>query len=313
MKVCIFCGSESDKLTKEHVWPQWLRKYPAYENVRSQLGPRPGWSDYEVVTDADGRFVSVAKPRPGLIPILPEVTVKIVCARCNNGWMSKLETDAGGLIQRLMADERIDLSPAEQELLALWVAKTMLVYSKCREPINQPFADADFRALYRTRKPPDRAMLWIGRSDAPHAQVAMSLEPILWAPKEATPAEVAVMQPTTANVYLAAHGVVFIGHFFPAFEEFDEVARRMLSFAPNARIGLQRLWPMRGRVRWPLAPISPDALDAQREYLGRMSNDLALPMVGLTPEEVAQAAEMFSAGTEPKAIWDHFGLVEPEA
>jgi hypothetical protein len=295
-------------LTNEHVWPQWLRKFPAYENVRRQLGPRPGWDDFEVVTDEDGRFLNVAKPRPGHVPMLPDVKVKVVCGKCNNGWMSQLEKQAGSVLQRLMADERMDLSDDEQELLALWAAKTMLLYSKCREPIHQPFAEHAFRELYETRRPPRRYLLWIGRSDAPQAQVAMSLEPILWAPKDTPPKKVATMPPTAANLYLATHGVVIIGHFFPEFEEFDDDVCRLLSFDRDHRIGLQRLWPPRGRVRWPLRPIPAFELDAQREYLARFAHETALPLAGLTSEEVVQATEMFQAGVEPKHIWEHFGL-----
>ncbi len=149
VKACIFCGDEAGKLTNEHVWPQWLRKYPAYEDVRRQQGPRPAWDDFEIITDEEGRFVNVSKPRPGHVPILPEVKVKVVCATCNNGWMSRLENDAQSLLQRLMADERFDLSEPEQELLALWTTKTMLLYSKCRELIHQPFGDHEFRSFTR--------------------------------------------------------------------------------------------------------------------------------------------------------------------
>jgi len=49
-----------------------------------------------------------------------------VCADCNNGWMSQLETRVRRILLALMTNDRtvVDLAPDERELLARWTLKT---------------------------------------------------------------------------------------------------------------------------------------------------------------------------------------------
>src|SRR5438105_14988233 len=73
---CIFCGADA-KLSREHVFPQWLR----------ELFPDLGEADYlrRIVTfSTDEHHV-----RPGA-PF--DVVVRDVCRDCNPGWMEKLQT-----------------------------------------------------------------------------------------------------------------------------------------------------------------------------------------------------------------------------
>jgi hypothetical protein len=107
---CIFCGS-AGPLTREHVFPRWLR----------ELFPDLGEADYlrRLVTFTTDQ----SHQRPGR-PF--DVVVRDVCADCNNGWMSALEAQAKPVLTPMLRDEPKTLTVIEQHLVATWATKTML-------------------------------------------------------------------------------------------------------------------------------------------------------------------------------------------
>ena len=105
---CIFCGRS--KLTKEHVWPKWIGSIifdvQAGRTIRPYIRDGITW---------ETAFTNVVLRR--------------VCATCNSGWMSALETAVipilGPLLKR--PDVAHVLSPADQYVLARWITKQVLV------------------------------------------------------------------------------------------------------------------------------------------------------------------------------------------
>ena len=75
-KTCIFCQrSGHAKITKEHVWPQWVAALmPAEKEVPNRFRS----SELEDIKTWTGGY--------GL-------QVNDVCRNCNNGWMSRLEQE----------------------------------------------------------------------------------------------------------------------------------------------------------------------------------------------------------------------------
>jgi hypothetical protein len=56
------------------------------------------------------------------------LTLGTVCATCNNGWMSDLESSFGSLLPRLEADmSPRRFSTAERRTVALWIGKTGII------------------------------------------------------------------------------------------------------------------------------------------------------------------------------------------
>jgi len=83
---CVFCESTSD-LTREHVLPDWLTDIgldsePSIHHAGPLNRLPREWS---------------AKPF--------KTTVKMVCATCNNGWLSELEGSAKPVIAPLIRGE----------------------------------------------------------------------------------------------------------------------------------------------------------------------------------------------------------------
>lgn len=84
-KVCVFCGQKAG--SREHVIPAWLTKNDRYKDI---IKPAIYTSSLEHLVVAHD-FQKVVSER-GSMPN-GNVTCKYVCARCNGGWMSKIEHD----------------------------------------------------------------------------------------------------------------------------------------------------------------------------------------------------------------------------
>ncbi|MEZ4666557.1 MAG: hypothetical protein R3E39_01335 [Anaerolineae bacterium] len=109
MNNCIFCGSDK-KLTKEHIFPAWLQRY---------LGV--GKQELNIV------FYSET-PQTMSTTVYGRHLNRNVCQKCNNEWMSQLESAVGPLLKDML-ENRISRILTDKEIhsLGLWVFKTALV------------------------------------------------------------------------------------------------------------------------------------------------------------------------------------------
>src|SRR3954451_12554515 len=98
MRRCVFCGDA------------WASRGPAL----------PGW-------------VRDCFPGDELAPVFPRKLV-LACRGCRNDWLAELEEDAAPALRGLMAGRPRVLTQQDQELLALWAAKTILTLQAARDP-----------------------------------------------------------------------------------------------------------------------------------------------------------------------------------
>jgi hypothetical protein len=89
---CRFCGSTDRKITREHVWPEWLADFLA--RPRS-LAHAERWS-------------SASRRQAFRQPFL-SATVKAFCGDCNNRWMSEVEAAAKPIVGPMVVDEVTEL------------------------------------------------------------------------------------------------------------------------------------------------------------------------------------------------------------
>jgi hypothetical protein len=78
---CRFCGATNRQITKEHVWPDWLRDY---------LPPVSELGDIERYSPGTKRQ---RLPQPFL-----RTTVRAFCDGCNSGWMADIEAAAKPIV-----------------------------------------------------------------------------------------------------------------------------------------------------------------------------------------------------------------------
>lgn len=78
--------------------------------------------------------------------------VVLACKRCQRGWLSRLETEARPVLEVLIAGRPFVLDRMNQETLALWSAKTILMLQAARGPAT--FSTCVHRHVFERREPP---------------------------------------------------------------------------------------------------------------------------------------------------------------
>src|SRR5712691_7894058 len=114
-RYCIFCGGAG--LSKEHVWPVWTQDYMPFTHIEKSMRREDFDNNKQVtrvMTTQQQGHMSTTKAR-------------VVCKRCNNGWMSRLEKKAKPILIPLIRGEKKTLDKESQKIVAAWIAKTVMV------------------------------------------------------------------------------------------------------------------------------------------------------------------------------------------
>ena len=143
---CIFCGGRG--LTKEHVWPKWLR---------GVLDPSITTPRHFYSTSGFGRRRTFTH-RAGTIE---SRRLRIVCERRNTGWMSRLQNNARSRLLPLIRGQHISLTEANYKIVAAWsMMFTMVIEFFDLTTLATPqrermeFARADHRSRYNLENGP---------------------------------------------------------------------------------------------------------------------------------------------------------------
>jgi hypothetical protein len=101
--------NQPDSRTKEHVYARWLRDYVVNDKIK--------------MFTSDGTTATFHAQKH-----LEKFWNRSVCAKCNNGWMSGLETNVDPIIDKLTTGTDFNLLSGEEvETLARWTGKTAIV------------------------------------------------------------------------------------------------------------------------------------------------------------------------------------------
>jgi hypothetical protein len=149
---CIFCNTTGS--SQEHVFPDWLRV----------LFPRSPADTH------NSRTTTWGKARDGKLYAMPAVKehqghsgskkVKYVCQGCNNGWMSRLENRTRPILMKLIQGIPHRISTFDQQILASWVAKTIIV-AEFVYPDHTSIAAVERLRMYAATEVGDNWSIWI--------------------------------------------------------------------------------------------------------------------------------------------------------
>jgi hypothetical protein len=124
---CIFCGGPAN--SREDVWPCWMTsRFVAPGTMEQERGPELRMTTWPVNR--------------------PELVVRRVCKKCNNGWMGQLQDRGKPVIERLWDEDQVTLDLDDRKALSLWAVMTSMVL--------QTFDDPD-RWLYSIY---ERTLMW---------------------------------------------------------------------------------------------------------------------------------------------------------
>lgn len=109
-RFCAFCLG--NKRSKEHFWPKWARGLlPDSENYTIQRGK------------GKGPLVTVRMGQGSL----RNTKMRVVCQRCNNEWMSRMETAVQPILTPLMFRKPFIVDGPMQGTLARWIALKAMI------------------------------------------------------------------------------------------------------------------------------------------------------------------------------------------
>jgi hypothetical protein len=243
-RTCIFCGKYP--LTREDVWPKWLIPYlprvmPRHSNASHLIHP-------------DGAVITSRNLRPG-DPM--STRAKCVCAPCNNGWMSALQTRAKSLVLPLVRGQEIGLSPIDQRVLAAWIAMSA-VTSEFFSPATVAIPQADRDRVRHYAEAPTHWKIWIGNYRRQNWRPYRIHNALEITEKDVTESasihNFRIARPNTQTT------TIVFGQLYAhvASSTFPEVVARLIFPRPVDAI-LTQLWPPRADdIAWPPGRVMTD-------------------------------------------------------
>jgi hypothetical protein len=108
---CIFCGGFG--LSKEHIFAEWIQQLIPPRFTRTRHHATLGNLAFKGKLDRPGDPLSRR--------------LRVVCKPCNEGWMSRLQSQAKPVVSSLIKGEWTTLNDVQQKLVASWMAMTTMV------------------------------------------------------------------------------------------------------------------------------------------------------------------------------------------
>jgi hypothetical protein len=230
-------------MSKEDVWPVWLKKYVPRDrkNYRARLTK----VDRGLVHDENTLKIDGDPRSRG---------VKLVCERCNNEWMSGLQTRAKPLLLPLILGQKAVLGRDAQRLIAAWCAMSVMsadFFFPDRSAVPQAHRDH----LRMTRDaPPDTWKIWIGNYKREKWVAHWAKQSMSISSKEHIPEITAggFPRPNTQATTIV-FGQLYVHVFSSLFPEM--VAKT--SIAGKGIEKVAQIWPIREDfIAWPPNPMS---------------------------------------------------------
>ena len=149
---CAFCGGF--RISREHVFPDWLKEYFPRDDKTTHTMASFVWPE-NIITK-----VPIEKRRPGQGHVGVQ-KVKVVCEKCNSGWMSALEESMKPILIPLITGEQTNLPFDIQFKLATWATKTSMVAEHLR-PRKNGISQEERTWLMENLIPPANWFVWVG-------------------------------------------------------------------------------------------------------------------------------------------------------
>jgi hypothetical protein len=234
--VCVFCGG--GPLTEEDIFPVWAAE------VVKELHPAKSRGSFTVIREKQSSGVVQRRAPFGSGDLATKA--RVVCGRCNNGWMSQMESDAKAFVAPMIRGTSlfIPLSPADQRIVAAWLAKIAMLTQYVFVPPFHPQPN-DLSHLFGHREPSSGFHIWLGayRRDDEVSSFWNGHGLGFVASRE--------------GMAKMNHGVIFtmlIGHFVAQVFIEPALNEQGRSVTPGERheAALVRIWPAQSRTaEWP--------------------------------------------------------------
>jgi hypothetical protein len=253
-RVCIFCGSGS--LSKEHIWPDWANSLLApktpVNRIETRLALSPGEDSPREIYRRDVPEQTIDK------------TLKVVCAPCNNQWMSGIEASCKDLLRFLIQGKPVKLDVISQRLITNWTVLKLMICEQ-NDPANIVTTQEMRTAFQNERKIPSRLRVYIAQCGQGGWQSSMWRHAdTIGAPDQPRPSRINVQAMTIGIGQLLIH---VVHSTTPVFEPVLDHKNSGL---------VEQVWPTcEGTIDWPpRRRITPAEATHVAHTLQRMKNRL---------------------------------------
>jgi hypothetical protein len=155
-KPCIFCPRPRG--SKEHFWPQWMHPIlpppttePRHNKLSHTFSPFEG---------------SATQGRENTQGALHTIRFRVVCGKCNNGWMNEIETEARPYLAQLIPGETTTLDRQALDAVARWITLKVIVAEHSSS--DSAVTPRPLRMAFRnTRAIPDFIRIYLASHDLP--------------------------------------------------------------------------------------------------------------------------------------------------
>jgi hypothetical protein len=268
---CIFCLTPGT--TGEHLFADWLRV----------LFPR---------TPTDTRTVGVTqwgKDIRGKLYAMPQrdierghsgsKKIRFVCRGCNNGWMSRMEERTKPILTRLITGVPHFVSTFDQQTLATWVAKTVMV-GEYSHPKHIAIPDSERLHMLANLAPPDHWKIWI--SDY-RGNEWSNLAMYHHMGRLSDPGPTETRKPLPPDTHFTSIGM---GHLF--IQAVASTSGGDFGFDDNSTTPFRLIWPMTSvALNWP--PTEP-LFDREARYVA----DSFMRIAGLPHDQQPSFAQLLA-------------------
>jgi hypothetical protein len=221
-RACIFCGERP--VTKEHVFARWIQRKAGIE------GSKRGSVTFHTPGTARERLFEA--------PPLAR-TAKVVCAGCNNGWMSKLESEAATVLTPLFEGRSGRLTEEGLTILSQWAFKTAFVIDAASLEAGGPRTpEADRHSFRETSRPPEMGAVWL--TTWPGTTTSWTAH---WGLEVAEGARATSAGPNSYGATIAIFPIVLRTYATSAAAVHPDRFHELLP-------GISRIWPVAGALDW---------------------------------------------------------------
>ena len=150
-KKCIFCAGSN--LSKEHFWPNWMGSF--FERTDHDKNVREVYESKEKQPHLPKKKIN----RPGRII---SKKLRVVCASCNNGWMSNLEEKVKPTLLSILEKKALLLDRESMSNLSKWITMKVFIAEQS-EPETQLTSEEELYLFKKNLEIPNYLRIYIGR------------------------------------------------------------------------------------------------------------------------------------------------------
>lgn len=148
-KPCIFCEGDG-KLSKEHIYPNWLKEHLINDDNSS--------TKHRVTLNQN-------KPQIGKLQRkinFHKQKLRIVCESCNNGWMSQIQSLAKPHLIPLINGEWDAMTPAAYRAISVWATMFTIVHEYAH-PETAMVPKIERHQFKNNQLTPSTWRVWLGK------------------------------------------------------------------------------------------------------------------------------------------------------